>query len=74
MGKENGGGTINIGDNASIGMPEQESSPSVPFSTGNEMRRGKQPQIFNNNGGDSKADGGGTINKNGEYGSVTYGF
>jgi hypothetical protein len=57
-----------------IGMPNQETSPSVPFSTGDKMRRGAQPQIFDNNGGTSKGDGGGTINKNGEYGPITTGF
>lgn len=61
-------------DNSSIGMPDQKTGPWEPFSMGEKMRRGADSQIFDNNGGDSKAMGAGTINKNGEYGPVTYGF
>ena len=46
--------------NVNIGMPKQKDTPSEPFSTGDKMRRGKEPQIFDNNGGESKAAGGGT--------------
>jgi hypothetical protein len=61
-------------DEASIGMPNQINCPYEPLSTGEKMRRGAEAQIFDNNGGESKADGAGVINKNGEYGPVTYGF
>lgn len=63
-------------NNGSIGMPDQSVGPYEPFSTGGKMRRsgGMQNDVFDNNGGSSKADGAGTINKNGEYGPITYGF
>lgn len=65
-------GTI---DNSSIGMPDQKFNPWEPLSTGDKMRRSDgQSKVFDNNGGYSKADGAGTINKNGEYGPITYGF
>lgn len=64
-------------NNDLIGMPDQNFTPYVEFSEGDKMRRSgtkDQTQVFDNNGGFSKADGAGTINKNGEYGPVTYGF
>lgn len=61
-------------DNASIGMPDQKDTIDLEFYSGPKMRRGKEAEIFDNNGGDSKADGGGVVNHNGEYGPVTYGF
>ena len=67
------GKEIQTGSNASIGMPEQKEGPYEPFSTG-KMRRGKQPKVFDNNGGDSKADGAGVVDHNAETGPVTYGF
>lgn len=56
-----------------IGMHEQQEN--MDFNAGAKMDRGStDPRVFDNNGGYSKADGAGTINKNGEYGPVTYGF
>lgn len=74
LGNRNGM-VLNIAMNEElIGMPDQKFGPYVPFSEGEKMRRGAEPEIFDNNGGNSKADGGGVVNKNGEYGPVTYGF
>jgi hypothetical protein len=56
-----------------IGMPAQKDCPYEPLSTG-KMRRGKNPKVFDNNGGNSKADGAGTKETNDMYSSVTYGF
>jgi hypothetical protein len=57
----------------SIGMPDQKQN--MVFNTGEEMvRGGTDPSIFDNNGGTDKGEGAGTINKNGEYGPITYGF
>lgn len=62
-------------NNSSIGMPDQKFNPWESLSTNDKMRRSSgQSEIFDNNGGTSKADGAGTINKNGEYGPITYGF
>ena len=72
MGKENG--FVFTPKDGGIGMPDQKDCPCEPLSTGGKMRRGKQAQIFDNNGGDSKGDGGGVVNKNAEYGPVTTGF
>lgn len=60
-------------DEKSIGMPNQMENPFVPFSEGEEQRTGPSSgRIFKR--GFDKSDGAGTINKNGEYGPVTYGF
>lgn len=72
-GSENGS-VINVGSDSSIGMPEQKNTPYEAFSTGSKMRRGAQSNIFDNNGGTNKGSDGGVINKNGEYGTLTYGF
>ena len=32
-----------------IGMPKQVDCPSEPFNSGAKMKRGKQPEIFDNN-------------------------
>ena len=62
-------------DESSIGMPNQVDCPYESLSTDGKMRRsGSQSKIFDNNGGESKADGGGVVNHNGEVGPVTYGF
>ena len=62
-------------DNSLIHNIDPDRNPWEPFSTGDKMRRSQdQERFFDNNGGESKADGAGTINKNGEYGPVTYGF
>jgi hypothetical protein len=61
-------------DEASIGMHKQFDTIDLEFNAGAKMKRGAEAEIFDNNGGDSKADGAGVINKNGEYGPVTYGF
>ena len=63
-----------VEDEKSIGHHDPVRTPYVPFSEGEKMRRGADTEIFDNNGGTSKADGAGVINKNGEYGPVTYGF
>lgn len=66
-----------VEDESSIGHHEVARNPWMPFSTGDKMRRSGSPdqqKVFNNNGGESKADGAGTINKNGEYGPITTGF
>lgn len=56
-----------------IGMHKQVQN--MDFSTGNKMRRSSgQSKVFDNNGGNSKAEGAGTINHNGEYGPVTTGY
>ena len=68
------GKTLSTGSNSSIGMPEQKDPPYEAFSTGSKMRRGKNPKIFDNNGGDDKGSQGGVIDHNAEYGPVTYGF
>ena len=60
-------------DNASIGMPDQKINPWEPFSTGATQRTGPTSGKLFPNGSDM-SDGAGTINKNGEYGPVTYGF
>jgi hypothetical protein len=57
-----------------IGMPDQKSPPYEPFSTGEKMRRGKNPRVFDNNGGNSKAGSAGVVNHNDNYGPVTYGY
>lgn len=72
MGKENG--FEFTPKSGGIGMPEQETPYARNMSVEDKMKRGAQPQIFDNNGGTSKGDGGGTVNKNAEYGPVTYGF
>jgi hypothetical protein len=59
-------------DGASIGMPIQNANPFVEFSTGDKMRRGAEPQIFDNNGSTSKADGGGVV-ESGYQGPISYG-
>lgn len=60
-------------DNNLIGMPNQKFNPWEPASTGEEMRTGPSSgRIFQD--GSDKSDGAGTINKNGEYGPITYGF
>lgn len=56
-----------------IGMHVQKEN--MIFNTAENMVRGTTDhKVFDNNGGESKAEGAGTINKNGEYGPVTYGF
>lgn len=60
-------------NNASIGMPDQKDGPWEPFSTGATQRTGPTSGKLFTNGSD-KSEGAGTINKNGEYGPVTYGF
>lgn len=60
-------------DNNLIGMPEQNFTPYVPFSTGEKMRSSSQEARFFPDG-TGNTNGGGTINKNGEYGPITYGF
>lgn len=74
--EENRNGMVmNITENEeSIGMPDQKFGPYEPFSEGGKMRRGAQSEIFDNNGGTNKGEAGGVINKNGEYGPITYGF
>jgi hypothetical protein len=73
MGKENG--FEFTPKDGGIGMPEQENTPYVDFSVGDKMRRSPcQEEIFDNNGGDSKAEGAGVVNNNANYGPVTYGF
>ena len=69
----NGGETVSTGSNASIGMPEQKDAPYEALSTG-AMRRGKQPKVFDNNGGTNKGRAGGVVNHNNETGPVTFGF
>jgi hypothetical protein len=71
-GSENGF-TFNVGSDESIGMPEQKFGSPLGFSTG-AMRRGKQAEIFNNNGSSNKGEAGGVTNNNSEYGPVTFGF
>lgn len=61
-------------DEESIGMHVQQTNPYVPFSEGEKMRRGAEPEIFDNNGGTNKGSAGGVVNHNGEVGAVTYGF
>jgi len=56
-----------------IGMHDQKTPPYEVVSTG-AMRRGKNPKVFDNNGGDNKGSQGGVIDHNAEYGPVTYGF
>lgn len=68
------GKTITVGSDASIGMPTQMDAPYEPFSTGDKMRRGKNPKVFDNNGGTNKGSAGGVVNHNGEYGAISYGF
>lgn len=55
------------------GMHQQVQN--MDFNAGAKMDRGgTDPSVFDNNGGNNKAIGAGTINKNGEYGPVTTGF
>ena len=69
------GHVIGTGSDASIGQPDQKVNPWEPFSTNEKMRRSaSQARFFDNNGGESKADGGGVVNHNGEYGPQTFGF
>jgi hypothetical protein len=74
FGYSRNGDTINTGNNASIGQPDQVDTISLDRNTSPTMRRGGESQIFDNNGSSNKGSAGGVINKNGEYGSVTYGF
>ncbi len=71
MGKENG---FNFTPKeGGIGMPDQKNN--YDFTAGDKMKRSSgQLKVFDNNGGDSKAGDAGVINKNGDYGPVTYGF
>lgn len=72
---DNNGHVMNIPENVlPVGMHEQNQNPYVDFSTGEKMRRGSNPKVFDNNGGTSKAGDAGTINNNGSYGPITYGF
>ena len=57
-----------------IGMHIQEDSDDLEHSAPPKMKRGKNPKPFDNNGGESKADGAGTVDHNAEYGNITYGF
>lgn len=61
-------------DNNSIGMHEQFDSIDLHRNESEKMLRGTQPEVFDNNGGTNKGEAGGVINKNGEYGPITYGF
>lgn len=73
MGKENG--FEFTPQEGGIGQPEQATYPQEAFSTGDKMRRSpSQSKVFDNNGSSNKGEDGGTINKNGEYGPITYGF
>jgi hypothetical protein len=67
------GKTVSTGSDSSIGMPNQNDCPYEASSTG-KMRRGKNPKVFDNNGGDSKAGSAGVVDHNAEYGPVTFGF
>ena len=55
-----------------IGMHEQNTNPYEPFSTGEEQRTGPTSGKLFPNG--SAPNVGGTINKNGEYGPISYGY
>ena len=56
-----------------LGMHEQNTNPYEPFSTGEAQRTGPSSgRIFKD--GSDKSDGAGTINKNGEYGPISYGY
>ena len=58
-----------------IGMHQQNTNPFVDFSTGEKMRRGANPRVFDNNGGNSKAPmDAGVVNGNAGYGPITYGY
>lgn len=57
-----------------IGMHPQVETQDAGFNEASKMKRGKQPKVFDNNGGDSKAAGAGVIDHNPEYGPITYGF
>lgn len=60
-------------DDSIIGHHTPVTTPYEPFSTGDAQRTGPTSgKLFPN--GSNKAEGAGTINKNGEYGPVTYGF
>ena len=48
--------------NEGVHYSDSKTPPYEPFSTGSKMKRGKNSKIFDNNGGDSKAQGGGTVN------------
>jgi hypothetical protein len=71
MGKENG--FEFTPKDGGIGMPEQKNTPYEAFKTDGKMRRSaSQGKIFDNNGGDSKGDGGGVV-ESGYQGSVSFG-
>lgn len=56
-----------------IGMHKQVDN--MDFSTGDKMKRSSgQSKVFDNNGSSNKGSAGGTINKNGQYANITYGF
>ena len=58
-----------------IGHHEQDFPPYVDLSTGDKMRRSSgQSKVFDNNGGNSKAEGAGVVNNNAAYGPLTFGF
>lgn len=68
------GRTMNIEvNNSLIGQPDQKNTPYESFSTGEKMRMSTQESRFFPEG-KGNTSGGGTINKNGEYGPITYGF
>lgn len=71
---DNNGHTMNISeDSMPVGMHKQVQN--MDFSAGVKMKRSSgQSKVFDNNGGDSKAGDAGTINNNGSYGPVTYGY
>jgi hypothetical protein len=48
---------------------------NMDFTAGDKMKRSSgQSKVFDNNGGTSKAGDAGTINPNGSYGPITYGY
>ncbi len=59
-------------NNESIGMPDQKFNPWEPFSEGEAQRTGPTSGKLFPNG--TPPNMGGVVNKNGEYGPVTFGF
>lgn len=69
-----GGEELSVEKDSYIGRREQMDCPYESASTGDMRRSSGQAKVFDNNGGNSKAGDAGVVNKNGEYGSITYGF
>jgi hypothetical protein len=72
IGEVRNGRIMNITmDEKSIGMPDQKFNPWEPLSEGAMRTSPASAKLFPNG---TPPNEGGVVNKNGEYGPITYGF